>query len=43
MADKIRFAVSVTPIEDVGASQEGSASNFIAASECFGLQVVVDK
>ena len=36
MADKIRFAVSVTPIEDVGASQEGSASNFIAASECFG-------
>ena len=36
MADKVRFAVSVTPIEDVGASQEGSASNFIAASECFG-------
>ena len=35
MADKLRFAVSVTPIEDVGASQEGSASNFIAASECF--------
>jgi|TARA_Y100000034_G_scaffold5104_1_gene5849 hypothetical protein len=35
MADKVRFAVSVTPIEDVGASQEGSASNFIAASECF--------
>ena len=36
MADKIRFATSVTPIEDVGASQEGGASNFIAASECFG-------
>jgi hypothetical protein len=36
MADKVRFAVSVTPIEDVGSSQEGSASNFIAASECFG-------
>ena len=36
MADKVKFAVSVTPIEDVGASQEGSASNFIAASECFG-------
>ena len=35
MADKVRFAVSVTPIEDVGASQEGSASNFIAASEAF--------
>ena len=36
MADKIRFAISATPIEDVGASQEGSASNFIAASECYG-------
>ena len=35
MADKIRFAVSATPIEDVGASQEGSVSNFIAASEAF--------
>ena len=36
MGDTVRFAVSVTPIEDVGASQEGSASNFITASECFG-------
>ena len=36
MADKVRFAVSVTPIEDVGASSQGSASNFISASECFG-------
>ena len=36
MADKVRFAVSVTPIEDVGASSQGGSSNFIAASECFG-------
>ena len=36
MADKVRFAVSVTPIEDVGSSQEGTVSTFIAASECFG-------
>jgi|TARA_R100000656_G_scaffold113093_1_gene85329 hypothetical protein len=36
MADKVRFGVSVTPIEDVGASSQGSTSNFIAASECFG-------
>ena len=36
MADKVQFAVSVTPIEDVGASSQGGASNFIAASECFG-------
>tara|TARA_R100000008_G_scaffold35182_1_gene19956 strand:+ start:1059 stop:1607 length:549 start_codon:yes stop_codon:yes gene_type:complete len=35
MADKVRFAVSVTPIEDVGASQQGGASNYISASECF--------
>ena len=35
MADKVRFAVSVTPIEDVGASQQGSVSTFISASECF--------
>ena len=26
MADKVKFAVSVTPIEDVGTSQEGSES-----------------
>ncbi|MBC8551606.1 MAG: hypothetical protein H8D23_18325 [Candidatus Brocadiales bacterium] len=36
MADKIKFAVSCQPIEDVGASQQGSASNFIAASEGYG-------
>ena len=35
MADKVKFAVSVTPIEDVGATQEGSNSTFISASECF--------
>jgi len=35
MADTVRFAVSVNPIEDVGASQQGSASNYIQASECF--------
>ena len=35
MADTVRFAVSVTPIEDVGSSQQGSASNYIPASECF--------
>ena len=35
MADKVRFAVSVTPIEDVGTSQIGGVSNYIAASECF--------
>jgi len=36
VADKVRFSVSATPIEDVGASQEGSVSTFIAASECYG-------
>jgi hypothetical protein len=36
MADKVRFAVSVTPIEDVGSTQEGTVSTFISASECFG-------
>ena len=35
MADKVRFSVSVQPIEDVGASQQGGASNYIAASEAF--------
>lgn len=35
MADKIRFSVSVQPIEDVGSSQQGGASNYIAASEAF--------
>ena len=35
MADKVRFSVSCQPIEDVGASQQGSASNYIPASECF--------
>lgn len=37
MADKIRFKISVTPIEDVGSTQEGSNSIFIAASEAYGL------
>ena len=37
MADKVSFSVSVTPIEDVGATQEGSVSTFIAASECFSV------
>ena len=36
MADKIQFSVSATPVEDVGASQQGSASNFIASSEAAG-------
>ena len=35
MADKVRFSVNCQPIEDVGASQQGGASNFIAASEAF--------
>jgi len=35
MADTVRFAVSVTPIEDVGTSQIGGVSNYITASECF--------
>jgi hypothetical protein len=35
MADTVRFSVSVTPIEDVGTSQIGGVSNYIAASECF--------
>ena len=34
--DKIQFAVSMTPCEMVGASAEGSAHNFIAASEAYG-------
>jgi len=37
MADKVRFAVSATPIEDVGSTQQGSVSTFIAASECFSV------
>ena len=35
MADKVRFAVSVNPIEDVGSTQEGTVSTFITASESF--------
>jgi len=35
MADTVRFSVSCQPIEDVGASQQGGASNYISASECF--------
>jgi hypothetical protein len=35
MADTVRFSVTCQPIEDVGASQQGSVSHYIAASECF--------
>ncbi len=34
--DKINFAVSVTPIEGVGAAQQGSAISYIIASETAG-------
>ena len=34
--DKIQFAVSMTPLEMVGSSSQGSAQNFIAASEAYG-------
>ena len=34
MADKVQFAISVTPIED-NTDQKGD-SNFISASECYG-------
>jgi len=34
--DKIQFAVSMTPCEMVGTSSEGSAQNFIVASETYG-------
>jgi len=36
VADKVRFSVSATPIEDVGASSQGTISTYIAASECYG-------
>jgi len=35
-SDKIKFAVSMQPCEMVGASSEGSAENFINASEAYG-------
>ena len=35
-SDKVQFAVSMTPLEMVGASSEGSAQNFIVASEAYG-------
>jgi hypothetical protein len=35
-SDKVQFAVSITPCEMVGTSSEGSAQNFIAASEAYG-------
>ena len=35
-SDKVRFAVSMTPLEMVGASSEGSTQNFIVASETYG-------
>lgn len=34
--DKIQFAVSATPIEGVGAAQQGGATTFIIASETTG-------
>ena len=35
-SDKIQFAVSMTPLEMVGASSEGSTQTFIVASETYG-------
>ena len=35
-SDKIQFAVSMTPLEMVGASGQGGAENFIIASETYG-------
>ena len=34
--DKVQFAVSMTPLEMVGTSSEGSTQNFIVASEAYG-------
>ena len=34
--DKVQFAVSMTPLEMVGASSEGSAQNFVVATEAYG-------
>lgn len=36
MADKVKFTTQITPIEDVGAAQQGGASSFISASETYG-------
>jgi len=35
-SDKVQFAVSMTPLEMVGSSSEGSTQNFIVASEAYG-------
>ena len=35
-SDKVQFAVSMTPLEMVGASSEGSTQTFIVASESYG-------
>jgi len=35
-SDKVQFAVSMTPLEMVGASSEGSTQTFIVASEAYG-------
>ena len=35
-SDKVQFAVSMTPLEMVGSSSEGSTQNFIVASETYG-------
>ena len=34
--DKVQFSVSMTPLEMVGTSSQGSAQNFIASSEAYG-------
>ena len=35
-SDKVQFAVSMTPLEMVGSSSEGSTQNFIVSSEAYG-------
>jgi len=35
-SDKVQFAVSMTPLEMVGSSSEGSTQTFIVASEAYG-------
>ena len=35
-SDKVQFAVSMTPLEMVGSSSEGSTQTFIVSSEAYG-------
>ena len=35
-SDKVQFAVSMTPLEMIGSSSEGSTQTFIVASEAYG-------